>query len=98
MLFGGVGAEFGALRVDEASWGLGWGVSSTQKWPDFPVFPPGTFHHGGGSGTFLWVDRSNDLVGVFLSVARPVPVEGSPLPQLVWAVDLFANAVYSAVE
>jgi CubicO group peptidase (beta-lactamase class C family) len=94
----GVGATLGALHVDEASWSFGWGVSSTQKWPGFPVLPVGTVHHGGASGTFLCFDPANDMVAVFLSVARMQPVEGSLLGELVWSVDLFTNAVYAAVE
>lgn len=31
------------------------------------LVPPGTYGHGGATGTRLWIDPVNDLVGVFLT-------------------------------
>ena len=80
----------------EASYGYGW-IVACEKWARFATFPQGAFNHSGSTGSALWVDPSNDLIGVYLSVAHAEPVEGS-VPELTWCVDLFANAVYAAVE
>jgi len=96
----GVSATFGAQHWNEASWGYGWTVASSEKWPGYPTFPTGTFNHGGaggGVGTLVWVDPSHDLVGVFLSVARAEIVE-TTLIELEFCADLFVNAVYAAVD
>lgn len=50
------------------AWGLGREIRATKDphWTS-PEAPPTTFGHFGQSGSFLWVDRRNFLVGVFLS-------------------------------
>jgi CubicO group peptidase (beta-lactamase class C family) len=89
----GIPATFLGEQHAEASWGYGWTAAGSEKWTEWPVFPEGTFGHGGDSGAIMWVDPSNDLVGVFLAVSRWEPPQG-----LVSCVDLFANAVYAALE
>ena len=94
----GVGANFsiGAYerRFAEASWGYGWGVAGSQKWPRWPVFPRGTFSHSGGGGMLLWVDPTNEMVGVYLSICRFSRETFDPLSNS----DLFVNAMVAAVE
>ena len=50
------------------SFGLGWAV--VRETGALPLASEGTFSHGGAFGTFGWIDRKKDLVGVFL-VQRP---------------------------
>ena len=89
----GISARIFAMeRHAEASWGYGWGIASTEKWNSFLTLPNGAFAHSGGSGTCLWCDPAHGIVGVFLSVGR-IQATG-----LIWSGDLFANAVYSALN
>lgn len=46
-------------------WGLGWGVVRAPL-GTLRLASIGTYGHGGGLGTFGWVDPKKDLVGVFL--------------------------------
>jgi CubicO group peptidase (beta-lactamase class C family) len=81
-------------RHEEASWGYGWGIACHEKWSYFPTHPQGTFLHGGLSGTYLWCDPTNDLVGAFFGAA----IKEIAPEQLWWQVDLFVNAVTAAIE
>ncbi len=47
-----------------ARYGLGWGKPG---WDGIALASPRVFHHGGATGTRLWIDPDNDLVFVFLS-------------------------------
>jgi CubicO group peptidase (beta-lactamase class C family) len=92
----GIPAELAGEHHDEASWGYGWGIESHEKWIgyDGSLLRPGTYNHGGGGGTMLWVDPPNQIVGVYLSVAKP----GEQPRDEIWYLDLFQNAVTAAVE
>jgi CubicO group peptidase (beta-lactamase class C family) len=81
----GISARFGEESFREASWGLGWDVQ-TEKKSGGSLRSPQSFSHGGAGGTFIWVDPTYEIVGVYFSLAR----KG-------WNNDLFANAVTAAV-
>lgn len=53
---------------DPNPWGLGMEIRGT-KWPHWtaPDNGPDTFGHFGGTGTYLWVDRSRGLAAVAIS-------------------------------
>ena len=80
-------------RHDEASWGYGWGIASTEKWDGYFTHPPGTFSHAGATGSYLWCDPSNGLVGVFFAPMAKMREDGWPRT----CGDLFANAVTASV-
>ena len=94
----GVGAtlSMGPLyerRRAEASWGYGWSIAGNATWSRWPKFPRGTFTHSGGGGALLWVDPTNEIVGVYLSICRFSPETADPLSNN----DLFVNAVVASV-
>ena len=80
-------------RRAEASWGYGWSIAGNATWSRWPKFPRGTFTHSGGGGALLWVDPTNEIVGVYLSICRFSPETGDPLSNN----DLFVNAVVASV-
>lgn len=59
-------------RDFEASWGLGWMVQGNDRWPWYSgtLAPKGTFYHGGAGGSMLWIDRANEIVGIYLTVCH----------------------------
>jgi CubicO group peptidase (beta-lactamase class C family) len=63
----GLGAHPDPLQEDH--YALGWGVPSRAS----PT-SPGSYGHGGASGTRLWVDPSRDLVVVYLGGSWEMPV------------------------
>jgi CubicO group peptidase (beta-lactamase class C family) len=91
----GVGAQFGSQSFAEASWGLGWDIVADKKAPYYygALQSPETFAHGGAGGTYLWVDPTYDLVGVYFSTVLELIRDEFDN----WGVDLFTNAVVAAV-
>ena len=95
----GIPADAFGQHHAEASWGYAWAIGSHEKWPKFPTLPARTFNHMGGSGALIWGDLDNELVGVFFSTpTRFEQMPESVLEEPLFNADLFANAVYSAVE
>jgi serine-type D-Ala-D-Ala carboxypeptidase len=96
----GISTDFFGEHHAEASVGYTWVVGSGEKWLHFPTFPRQSFNHMGGSGNIIWGDPDEDIVGVFLSVPTRylAPVPPSILSEPIFNADLFANAVYAAVE
>jgi CubicO group peptidase (beta-lactamase class C family) len=83
----------------EASWSYTWTMADGQKWLGYPAFRPGVFNHMGQTGTFAWGDPHDELVCVYLSVpTQYLPIPESVLEEPVFNADLFANAVYAAME
>ena len=78
---------------DEASWGYGWGIASHEKWAGYYAHPLGTFSHSGVTGSYLWCDPSNELVGVFFAPMATSRDDGWPR----MCGDLFANAATASV-
>jgi CubicO group peptidase (beta-lactamase class C family) len=91
----GIPVQLGPNSKKEASYGYGWFVRSNEKWKywDGSLPPLGEFHHQGAGGTLLWVDPTNEIVGVYFSVEMKSTPEFEPL----WNADLFQNVVTSAV-
>lgn len=81
-------------RRAEASWSYGWSIAGNATWSRWPKFPLGTFTHSGGGGALLWMDPTNDIVGVYLSICRFSPETGDPLTNN----DLFVNAIVASVQ
>ncbi len=93
----GVGARIFQLVAKEASWSYGWGIAAAQKWPIFPTLPLGSFHHGGGGGTWLWGDPSHDIVGAYFAMSSYGSTDDVSRVDLITQVDLFMNAVMASV-
>ena len=57
--------QTGSLKTSTpgAGWGLGWFVMQADS---NLLMPPGTFGHGGRYGTFCFIDRKQDLIGIFM--------------------------------
>ena len=81
--------------VPEASWGLGWMVQGDARWPwsHGALQPPGTYYHQGASGCSLWIDPTNDIVGVYLSVTERDMADPDPN----WEFDKYQNMLTAAV-
>lgn len=92
----GIGAEINDIVADEASWGLGWIVQGNTRHVKYSstLVPMGALWHTGAGGNMFWIDKANDLVGVYLSVTL-IPEERSADYQ--WAGDLFMNMATAAV-
>ena len=78
----------------DASWGYGWVTSPRKFRPRGSLPAPGSVSHGGAGGAALWIDRENEIVGVFLEVLLRQGDLGEPLTNC----DLFQNAVTAAVS
>jgi CubicO group peptidase (beta-lactamase class C family) len=90
----GVGLQFDDEYYAEASWGLGWSVHGTRHAPrGGSLYSGSAFEHNGYGGTYLWVDPTYQLVGVYFSLVT----EGAPGVNAAWRADLFSNAVTAAV-
>ena len=50
--------------------------------------------HAGATGTYLWCDPANDVIGVFFAPMATSGADGMPR----WQADFFVNAVTAAVE
>lgn len=55
---------------DEASWGYGFSVIGSQRWPYFVggLVPNGSASHGGAGGIDHWIDFENDITGAFFEI------------------------------
>ena len=67
-----ISAEARAGRL----WGLGWRLFPTRNWSYFgDLLTPGSFGHGGATGTVMWVDPSREMVCV-LHTTKPSVASG----------------------
>ena len=90
----GVGLQFDDEYFAEASWGLGWNVhGSKQPRRGASLYSAQAFEHNGLGGTYLWVDPTYDLVGVYFSLL----LAGAPGLYAAWRADLFSNTVTAAI-
>ncbi len=90
----GIGAHLDNEYFAEASWGLAWNVEGRKKSLRRPsLFSERTISHGGAGGTYLWIDPTYDLVGIYFSVCLATYNSGTHKSN----ADLFANAVTAAV-
>jgi CubicO group peptidase (beta-lactamase class C family) len=92
----GIGTSFFGKDHPEASWGLGWAVQDDVRWTWScgTLTPKGTFAHIGAGGHCIWVDRENDIVGVYLSACMELDQETMTHH---WHLDLFQNMVTASV-
>jgi serine-type D-Ala-D-Ala carboxypeptidase len=78
----------------DGSRGIGWDIPGTKRDLMYAnLYSPNTYCHSGAGGSLLWIDPTNDIVGVFLSIELTVRSDG----QRSWAGDRFANAITAAV-
>jgi CubicO group peptidase (beta-lactamase class C family) len=90
----GVGMQFDDEYFAEASWGLGWSIhGSRQPRRGGSLYSPQAFEHNGLGGTYLWVDPTHELVGVYFSLL----LTGAPGLNSPWRADLFSNVVTAAI-
>lgn len=92
----GLHARLLNYEAEHASWGYGWTVASPTKWKYFDgsLIPLGTIGHTGGGGASFWIDRENEVVGVYFEVTKRL----SDDLEMLWNFDLFQNAVTAAVD
>lgn len=86
----GIGANsFGEIHP-EANWRYGWNIYGGDNWKYYPgtLMSPDSFRSSGDGGVFMWVDPTNEIVGLYFTVT----LTG------VSTSDLFANAVTAAVD
>ncbi len=90
----GVGLEFDDEHFAEASWGLGWSVhGSRNARRGGSLYSAQAFEHNGAGGTYLWVDPTYELVGVYFSLL----LTAAPGLNAAWHADLFSNVVTAAI-
>jgi CubicO group peptidase (beta-lactamase class C family) len=102
----GIGAQYQNLVFAEASWGLGWSTRADKNSIAYAetLQSQRAFGHGGAGGTFMWVDPSYGIVGVYFSVSSQggIPPDAD-LPEyfgdmeLLGRPDLLINAVTATV-
>jgi serine-type D-Ala-D-Ala carboxypeptidase len=90
----GISATFLKERLTEASWGFGWSVHGTKNGFCGGLYSAEAYEHWGSGGVYLWVDPSNEIVGVYLSLAPSTGLEGWTAR---WRHDLFTDAVTAAI-
>lgn len=92
----GLRADLAGNLLERASWGYGWCVASPTKWMYFDgsLHPLGTISHPGAAGQNFWIDRENEIVGVYFEVCARM----TDSYQFLWDFDLFQNAITAAVE
>lgn len=65
-----------AVRANQ-SWGLGWRRQPPGEWSFWGnLLAPGSFGHGGATGTVVWVDPAKELVCVLLTTQPSAMSEG----------------------
>jgi len=90
----GVPLQFDDEYFAEASWGLGWSIhGSRQPRRGGSLYSAQAFEHNGLGGTYLWVDPTYELVGIYFSLL----LTGAPGLNSPWRVDLFSNVVTAAI-
>ena len=73
---------------------MGWSVHGARHAPRGGwLYSASAFEHNGYGGTYLWVDPTYQLVGVYFSLVT----ERAPGMNAAWRADLFSNAVTAAV-
>ena len=90
----GISATFLDESFPEASWGLGWSVHGPKR-SGGGLYSPEAFEHSGAGGTYLWVDPTYDLVGVYFAATERRLVWSEILKY--WRADLFTDAVTAAI-
>jgi serine-type D-Ala-D-Ala carboxypeptidase len=91
----GIPARYKTEVFPEATWGLGLDVKGNKKALRHGTLDsPATFGHGGGGGTYWWVDPTYELVGAYLSVTQDYDANLDEK----WNADLFVNAITAAIE
>jgi CubicO group peptidase (beta-lactamase class C family) len=75
----------GSLMTSQpgAGWGLGWFVMQQDS---NLLMPPGTFGHGGRYGTFCFIDKKHDLIGIFM-----IHREGGSAERIAFVEDAIAS-------
>jgi CubicO group peptidase (beta-lactamase class C family) len=83
------------MHWPNAGWGLGWSVGKPYKGRVYgELLPaPNYFNHGGYGGVEMWMDPTNEIVGVYFSVA----LETDERDFSIQDADLFMNMVTAAV-
>jgi CubicO group peptidase (beta-lactamase class C family) len=90
----GVPARFGLEFFKEGMAGYGWTIHGDKKTPsEDSLRSPETFSAAGAGGSFMWVDPSQELVGVYLSVVTREDANGQGIKNS----DLFMNAAAAAL-
>jgi CubicO group peptidase (beta-lactamase class C family) len=90
----GVGLQYDDEHFAEASWGLGWSVhGSREARRGGSLYSARAFEHNGLGGTYMWVDPTYDLVGIYFSLL----LRGAPGLNADWCADLFSNVVTAAI-
>lgn len=92
----GIGCHMLGRFFPEASWGLGWMIQGDHRWKFYnaSLTPKGSFYHSGQGGGQFWIDRENEIVGVYLSVCM---VDQEDFTDTVWNADHFMNMVTATV-
>jgi CubicO group peptidase (beta-lactamase class C family) len=95
----GIGARFFEEIFPEAGWGFGWSMSQPYKGEVYgePLIPSPTYIHSGAGGVQVWVDQTNELVGVYFSMVMKLRDSGQ-INEPISGRDLFMNMVTAAVE
>ncbi len=91
----GIGGDVFGTFNPEMSYGFGWLIHGNGKWRyyDGSLHSPDAFTHSGSGGVYLWVDPTNEIVGIYLSVV----LEVTPDLEHRWNFDLVQNAIHAAI-
>jgi len=92
----GTSARYGDELFAEGSWGFGWSIHGGKTGACGGIYSPAAFELWGGGGSYMWVDPTYELVGVYLSVV-PRPAADGRFPVPGRNNDLFTDALTAAV-
>ena len=92
----GLEAVLLAMRIPEARWGYGYGLSGTVPWLRYmgATIAPGSPHHGGMGGIDVWIDPDTGVVGAYFEVLTENSSEVGPVS---WVAHRFEDVITAAV-
>ena len=92
----GLEAVLLAMRIPEARWGYGYGLSGTVPWLRYmgATIAPGSPHHGGMGGIDVWIDPDTVVVGAYFEVLTENSSEVGPVS---WVAHRFEDVITAAV-
>lgn len=64
------------------------------RWYSSTLAPKGAIYHGGAGGSMFWIDRVNEVVGVYLTICLDIDMD---VKEHHFNFDLFQNMVTAAV-
>ena len=95
----GLRAQFYHEEFPEASYGLGWSIHGTKTGRCGGLYSPEAYEHWGAGGTYVWVDPTHDLIGVYFTAGTKDRADDGLAGRMAKSFrnDLFTDALTAAI-